>query len=169
MRDFSRFSATVGILELLGGAAFVPVMSCSHSTENKSPQPLPLDQRLKTGEVRLRVQGEEGVMPLFTSLSQTLFTSTVQDGGWDVAYVLTPDADEVKIEYTITNRGKASVEVGLPIVAFFAGAGGPPFMPGYGFVPAGASQFAEYYANAGEDISYIYGRPEAPISVIVQD
>jgi carboxypeptidase family protein len=121
------------------------------------------------GEARIRIKGEEGVMPLFDSLFQNLFTSTIIDVSWDVDYALRADADALEIDFMITNRGKPPVEVGLPIVAFFAGAGAPPFMRGYGFVPATASNFAEYYANVGEEVSYIFGRPDAPMSIIVQD
>jgi hypothetical protein len=123
----------------------------------------------KGGEARIRVHGQEATMPLFDSLFQNLFASSVQDVGWNVDYVLTPDSDAVRIESTMTNLGKPTVQIGLPIVAFFAGAGAPPFMPRYGFTLATASDFAEYYANVGDDVSYIFGRTDAPISVVVQD
>jgi carboxypeptidase family protein len=128
-----------------------------------------IDDGRSSVEARIRVKGELGPMPLLDSLLQSLFGPTAPlDVAWDIDYVLKPDSDALEIVYTITNRGKPAVEVGLPIVLFFGGVEAPPFMPGYGFVQGSVGNFAEYYANVGEEVSYLYGRTDVPLSIIAQ-
>lgn len=118
-------------------------------------------------EARIRFYGDEAVMPLFDSIFSNLFEATVFDLGWNIDYVLEPSSDALRIEHSATNRSKASVEIGLPIVAFFYGAGAPPFMPGYGFTPPSANGFGDYYGAVGDEVSYLYGRSDGKISVII--
>lgn len=124
----------------------------------------------KGTEARLRFHGEEGVMPLFDSLFQSLFATKIYDMDWDIDYALAPDADALEIDFRVFNRGTSEIEFGLPMVSFFFMTfGAQPFMPGYGFALPGPNNVAEYMASVGDDVSYLYGKPGSTIGVIVNE
>lgn len=116
---------------------------------------------------RVRVTGEPDVMPLFDSLLSGLFAPRNYDMDWTVDYVLEPDAEWVRLEYRVKNRGRETVDFGLRISAFMFGDGADPFLEGYGFDPPGSSATADYYAAIGDDVSYIYGSPGDRLNLVV--
>jgi hypothetical protein len=121
------------------------------------------------GEARIRFYGEEGPFPLFDTFLGEIFPQQKHDMSWDVDYVLEPDAEYLRIEYTIRNRGREVVDIGLPIAAFMFGDGAKPFMPEYGFTPPSSGGSGEYYGAIGEDVSYLYGRPGSSVAVILSE
>lgn len=123
----------------------------------------------KGGAARLRLSGEEGPMPFFDAIFSEIFTPVDNDLEWSVDYVLEPDAEWVKIEHTVFNRGKEAIDIGLPIAAFMFGDGAKPFMPGSGFRAASSGAFGDYYGAIADEVSYLYGRPGSPLSVVVSE
>lgn len=121
------------------------------------------------GEARVRLRGHEDVMPLFDSIFSELFPPTRHDMEWMVDYVVEPDVDWVRIEYTMVNKGGGTIEFGLPGAGFIFGDGARPFMPGYGFRPPAESGFAAYYAAIADEASYLYGRIGEKVSVVLSE
>lgn len=121
------------------------------------------------GEARLRFYGEEGPFPLFDTFLGEIFPQQKHDMSWDVDYVLAPDAEFLRIEYTMRNRGREVVDIGLPIAAFMFGDGAKPYMPEYGFNPPSSGGSGEYYGAIGEEVSYLYGRPGSSVAVILSE
>lgn len=118
---------------------------------------------------RLRFLGAEGVFPLFDTFFSEIFPQQKHEMNWDVEYILEPDADHLRIQYTMTNTGRLPIDIGLPIAGFIFGDGARPFLPLFGFNPPGSGGVGEYYGAIAEDVSYLYGRADASVTVILSE
>ena len=120
-------------------------------------------------EARVRVSGEPDKFPIFDAILSSLLGSKSYDMDWSIDYVLEPGADVLRIENTVFNRSAMNIDFGLPIVAFFFGDGARPFLESYGFAPPSTGGTGEYYGAAAEEVSYIYGRVDERVTLIITD
>jgi len=116
---------------------------------------------------RIRVHGAEAPLPLLDVLLSKLLERETHEIDFDVEYVLEPDAEWLQIDYILHNRGKAFVELGAPMSVFMFGDGAQPFLPGYGYVQVDSGSTGSYYGAIADDISYIYGRPDRRLEVVL--
>ncbi|MCK6550618.1 CehA/McbA family metallohydrolase [Myxococcota bacterium] len=119
------------------------------------------------GEARIRLKGTEAPLPFFDAIFSELFPTKQNATEWTIDYVLEPDAEALRVEQTIKNVGRETVEYGLPIVGFMFGDGARPFMPGHGFKPPTTSAFGRYYGAIADRVSYLYGRTDESLTIIV--
>jgi hypothetical protein len=118
---------------------------------------------------RLRVKGEADVFPLFDALFSKIFETKTYDMDWAVDYVLEPNAQHLRVEHRLKNRGREDIEFGLPILAFLFGDGAAPFVENYGFAPPSGSGSSSYYAGVDKDVSYLIGRPDSRLNFVVTE
>lgn len=118
-------------------------------------------------EARIRVRGAEGPLPLIDVILSELIERKPHDVDFDVDYVLAPDARWLRIEYNLHNRGKAFVELGAPISVFMFGDGAQAWLPGYGYVEVDSGATGEVYGAIADDVSYLYGRPDKALEVVL--
>jgi hypothetical protein len=124
----------------------------------------------KNGEpARIRAKGEADVFPLFDALFSKIFAAKTYDMDWTVDYVLEPNADFLKIEHRLKNRGREEIDFGLPILAFMFGDGADPFVAGFGFAPPSGSGSSPYYAAVDEKVTYLIGRPGSRLNFVVSE
>lgn len=116
---------------------------------------------------RVRVRGEADVMPLFDALFSKIFESKTYDMDWTVDYVLEPNAQHLRVEHRLKNRGREPIEFGLPILGFLFGDGADPFVQGYGFDPPSGSGSSPYYGGVDDEVTYLFGRPDERLSFVV--
>ena len=113
----------------------------------------------RNGEpARIRAKGEADVFPLFDALFSKIFEAKTYDMDWSIDYVLEPNADFVKVEHRLKNRGREEIEFGLPILAFMFGDGADPFVAGFGFEPPSGSGSSPYY-GAVDSAGHLSLRP----------
>jgi hypothetical protein len=118
---------------------------------------------------RIRVRGEPDVMPLFDAIFSKLFEAKTYDMDWSIDYVLEPNADFVRVEHRVKNRGREEIDFGLPILAFLFGDGADPFVYGFGFEPPSGEGSSPYYGAVAEDVTYLYGRPDMKLSFVITE
>jgi hypothetical protein len=118
---------------------------------------------------RIRAKGEADVFPLFDALFSKIFESKTYDMDWTVDYVLEPNADFLKIEHRLKNRGREEIDFGLPILAFMFGDGADPFAEGYGFAPPSGSGTSPYYGAVDDEVTYLIGRPDSRLNFVVSE
>jgi hypothetical protein len=124
----------------------------------------------KNGEPsRVRAKGEADVFPLFDALFSKIFAAKKYDMDWTVDYVLEPNADFLRIEHRLKNRGREEIDFGLPLLAFMFGDGADPFVQGYGFQPPSGSGSSPYYAAVDDQVTYIVGRPDSRLSFVITE
>ncbi|MBI2378023.1 MAG: CehA/McbA family metallohydrolase [Deltaproteobacteria bacterium] len=122
------------------------------------------------GPAILRVEGKADGIPLFDALLGNVLSGARPTLEFGVEYTLDPDVDFIRIKYLAKNvaADKVTAEIGLPIVGFlFSHA--RPFLPGYGFVSPDSGAAGPYFAAFDEGVSYLYFRPEVPLSIIYSD
>lgn len=115
---------------------------------------------------RVRVVGEEAPFPLFDVLTGRLLDD--QAHGVDVAidYVLEPGTEHLRIEMAVTARNDGA-EIGGPLTGFLFSNGALPFVPAFGYsVPNGGAK-VPYFAAVDTEVSYLYGRPDAPLNLAI--
>lgn len=115
----------------------------------------------------VRVRGRLADFPLLKTLLSEIVTREEKPVGIDVDYIMEPDADALKIAFTLHNAGDLDAEIALPLVGFLFGDGAQPFVPGFGFASPEPGARTEYYAAVSPDVSYLYGRDDTRISFIL--
>src|SRR5688572_24504076 len=124
----------------------------------------------KNGEASIiRAKGEADVFPLFDALFSKIFAAKTYDMNWTVDYVLEPNAEFIKIEHRLKNRGREEIDFGLPILAFMFGDGADPFVEGFGFQPPSGIGSSSYYAVVDEKVTYLIGRPASRLNFVVSE
>ncbi|MCC7386736.1 MAG: carboxypeptidase regulatory-like domain-containing protein [Deltaproteobacteria bacterium] len=121
------------------------------------------------GPAVVRMTGVLADLPLLTTLLSALITREERLLTVDVDYILEPDSDALKIQYTLYNAGLTSLEIGLPILGFMFGDGAQPFTPGYGFDKPASGRRVEYFSAVAPEVSYFFGRGADPISFLVSE
>ena len=117
---------------------------------------------------RVRVQGEEGVLPLFDVLTSQLLEPEVHEVDFSVDYILEPDSDVLTLQYSVFNRGKQVIEFGSRLSGFlFAGQGALPFVRGFGYEVPGGGELVDYFAAVADGVTYIYGREGVKLNVFI--
>jgi hypothetical protein len=100
----------------------------------------------------VRVEGPDAEVPLLESLLAGIFPTRSLNSWITIDYVLEPDADVLRVEVTLENRGSARLDVQMRQMGFLMGDGAQPFQPGLGFEPD-LGTYA-YYAAVATDVSY---------------
>lgn len=120
------------------------------------------------GPAILRVSGHPAALPLFQAILSELIDPSLPNVEYSIDYVLQPDAEALDIVFRLRNAGDQDLDFGLPLTGYLMGDGATPFSPGFGFTGPSAGDEVAYYAAASPDVSYIYGRTDAPTKFIFQ-
>lgn len=120
------------------------------------------------GPAILRVTGKPKEVPLFQAVLSELIDPALPNVEYNIDYVLEPGADVLRIVFRLRNAGDKDIDLGLPLAGYLMGDGAAPFASGFGFAGPSAGNETPYYAAVSPEVSYIYGRADAPTKFIFQ-
>jgi hypothetical protein len=116
------------------------------------------------GPAIVRAEGPDASIPLLQTVMDTFFPTRDRHTWITIDYTLEPDADYLRVETAIENRGPGIEEFQMRQFGFLMGDGAQPWLPRWGFeTQLGPSAF---YAAVADDVSYGFF-DEVPIGLIV--